>query len=130
MRVDAHALCRRRRCRARQHLLCGFFNSFVVNYLVRLRVTTHVTIGTVAVADPIPKPRRRRAEIAALARLLARRRTSALARLNVLVARLYQLSADEFRHILDTFPLIPASERQETLRMFVAETQRDGRTQR
>src|SRR6185295_8742560 len=26
-----------------QHLLCGLFNSLIVNYLVRIRVTTHVT---------------------------------------------------------------------------------------
>ena len=36
-----------------QHLLCGLFNSFVVNYLVRLRVTAHVTTGTVE-RLPIP----------------------------------------------------------------------------
>src|SRR5439155_12843757 len=30
-----------------QYFLCGLFNSFVVNYLVRLRVTTHVTTATV-----------------------------------------------------------------------------------
>ena len=58
-----------------QHLLCGLFNSFVVNYLVRLRVTTHVTTATV---ERLPIPTRDHAprafrEIAALARLLARR---------------------------------------------------------
>jgi hypothetical protein len=30
-----------------QYFLCGVFNSLVVNYLVRLRVTTHVTTATV-----------------------------------------------------------------------------------
>ena len=116
-----------------QHLLCGFFNSFVVNYLVRLRVTTHVTTGTV---EQLPIPTAGTApatcrEIAGLARLLARRPNArALATLNALVAELYQLSADEFRHILDTFPLIPASQRQDTLAMFIAETQRHGGTQR
>src|SRR5262249_49945750 len=30
-----------------QHFLCGLFNSFVVNYLTRLRVTTHVTTAIV-----------------------------------------------------------------------------------
>ena len=41
---------------AAQHFLCGVFNSFVVNYLVRLRVTTHVTtaIGGAA-ADSAPR---------------------------------------------------------------------------
>ena len=104
-----------------QHLLCGLFNSFVVNYLVRMRVTTHVTTGTVEqlpvpLADASPAVCR---EIAALARLLARRpNRSALARLNARVAWLYQLSAAEFAHVLDTFPLIPRDDRDETLRVF------------
>jgi hypothetical protein len=110
-----------------QHLLCGLFNSFVVNYLVRLRVTTHVTTGTVE-RLPIPTAEAAPAacrEIAGLARLLARRRDSmALARLNARVAGLYQLSAAEFEHILDTFPLIPRTERDEALRLFSATTQR------
>ena len=110
-----------------QHLLCGLFNSFVVNYLVRLRVTTHVTTGTVErlpipLAETAPAACR---EIAGLARLLARRRDPvALARLNARVAGLYQLSAAEFKHILDTFPLIAREERQETLALFRQSTQR------
>ena len=39
--------------RTAQHFLCGLFNSFVVNYLVRLRVTTHVTT-TIVERLPIP----------------------------------------------------------------------------
>ena len=47
---------------ARQHFLCGLFNSFVVNYLVRLRVTTHVTTATVErLPIPTADARRRRA---------------------------------------------------------------------
>src|SRR5204862_7402503 len=58
-----------------QHFLCGLFNSFVVNYLVRLRVTTHVTT---AIVERLPIPRREDAprafrEIAAVARVLRRR---------------------------------------------------------
>ncbi len=110
-----------------QHLLCGLFNSFVVNYLVRLRVTTHVTTGTVE-RLPIPTVGTAPAacrEIAALARLLARRRDpSALARLNARVATLYQLSAAEFEHILATFPLIPAEERHLALKVFLGEAPR------
>ena len=108
-----------------QHLLCGLFNSFVVNYMVRLRVTTHVTTGTVE-RLPIPTAEAAPAacrEIAGLARLLARRpNPDALARLNARVAELYQLSAQEFEHILATFPLIPLEQRRETLRAFAAET--------
>ncbi len=109
-----------------QDLLCGLFNSLVVNYLVRLRVTTHVTIGTV---EQLPIPTSEAApaacrDIAALARLLARRRdASASARLNATVAALYQLSAAEFDYILATFPLVPRDERDATLREFLHRTQ-------
>ena len=71
-----------------QHLLCGLFNSLVVNYLVRLRVTMHVTTATV---EQLPIPTAEAApaacrEIAAIARLLARRPDpAALARLNATV---------------------------------------------
>ena len=41
---------------AAQYFLCGLFNSFVVNYLVRMRVTTHVTTATVE-RLPIPGAR-------------------------------------------------------------------------
>ena len=97
-----------------QHFLCGLFNSFLLNFLVRLRVTTHVTT---AIVERLPVPRQDQAggayrEIAGLARLLARRESPAhLARLNALVAQLYELSADEFGHVLDTFPLVPAEDR-------------------
>jgi hypothetical protein len=110
-----------------QHLLCGLFNSFVVNYLVRLRVTTHVTTGVV---EQLPIPTAGVApaacrEIATLARLLVRRRdVSALARLNARVAELYQLSGAEFEHILSTFPLIPRDERDAALHEFLEPTQR------
>ena len=58
-----------------QHFLCGLFNSFVVNYLVRLRVTTHVTT---AIVEWLPIPLREDAprafrEIAALTRVLRTR---------------------------------------------------------
>jgi len=104
-----------------QHFLCGLFNSFVVNYLVRLRVTTHVTTATV---EQLPIPTTEIApaaarEIAVLARLLAHRPNAvALATLNARVAALYQLSADEFEHILETFPLIAAADRQAALNIF------------
>jgi hypothetical protein len=105
-----------------QHFLCGLFNSFVVNYLVRMRVSTHVTTATVE-RLPIPgfeeSPRRSR-RIAALARRLVRRDdTTAFARLQVLVAELYRLSCSEFAHVLDTFPLIPKKERDGILQMYV-----------
>jgi hypothetical protein len=106
-----------------QHFLCGLFNSFVVNYLGRLRVTTHVTT---AVVEQLPVPTTESAPaaaraIAALARHLSRRADpAALASLNARVAELYQLTAAEFEHILATFPLVPAADREQALRLFRA----------
>jgi hypothetical protein len=101
-----------------QHGLCGLFNSLVVNYLVRLRVSTHVTTAIVE-RLPVPIPEQAPAafrELAALARLLARRfDPAAFARLNAVVARLYQLTPAEFRHVLGTFPLVPREERNDAL---------------
>jgi len=55
--VSTHTVfCLRTPLPRRAHdFLCGLFNSFVVNYLVRLRVTTHVTTATVEQL-PIPTP--------------------------------------------------------------------------
>jgi hypothetical protein len=116
---------------ASQHLLCGLFNSFVVNYLVRLRVSTHVTTGIVEQL-PVPTiaaaPRACR-EIGALARLLARRSDPlAMASLQARVAHLYQLSAAEFAHVLETFPLVPPEERERAMTAYLAtEAQRTQR---
>jgi hypothetical protein len=104
-----------------QYFLCGLFNSLVVNYLVRLRVTTHVAT---AIVEQLPVPQADHAghafgEIAAIARALGRRDDRAQwTRLNVQVARLYQLTADELAHILSTFPLIPQSDRHAVTRAF------------
>jgi hypothetical protein len=108
---------------ADQHLLCGFFNSYVVNFLVRLRVSTHVTT---AIVERLPIPRRREApaaarQIAALARLLGRRSDPTLsARLQASVARLYQLTWEEFEYVVSGFPLVPAAERRAALECFAA----------
>src|SRR5205823_14052769 len=110
-----------------QYFLCGLFNSFVVNYLVRLRVTTHVTTATV---EQLPIPAQEDApaafvEIAALARLMSHGpNAAAFARLNSLVAKLYQLTVAEFEHILGTFPLIPRADRDLALRLFAETTRR------
>jgi hypothetical protein len=45
------------------------------------------------------------------------------AALNARVAGMYQLSASEFEHVLDTFPLIPIEERRLALGVF-SSTQR------
>ncbi|MDQ3421141.1 MAG: hypothetical protein M3541_20615, partial [Acidobacteriota bacterium] len=105
-----------------QHFLCGVFNSYVANYFVRLRVSTHVTTGIIA-RLPVPRPPSTDPsfrEISLLSRSLQRRpEQEFLARLNVLVARLYGLSGSQFERVLETFPLIPAGQRDATMRMFL-----------
>jgi len=106
-----------------QHFLCGLFNTFIVNYLVRTRVTTHVTTATVE-RLPIPPPGYSPAaerEIAGLARLLSRRdEPAAFSRLQALAASLYQLTTDEFRHVLNTFPLMPEQVRDAACETYIA----------
>ena len=114
--VSTHTLfCLRNRFPlSAQHLLCGLFNSLVVNYLVRMRVTTHVTTATVE-RLPIPPPGYSPSaarEIAAIARLLSRRHDrNAWLQLQSRVAELYQLSPAEFAQVLGTFPLIAKEDR-------------------
>ena len=122
--VSTHTVfCLRTRMPIRsQYFLSGLLNSLVVNYLARLRVTTHVTTAIVE-RLPIPGPEEKPLafrEIAGLARLLARGPVpEASARLNALVARLYQLSHAELEHVLSTFPLIAIQDRDAVMREFL-----------
>ena len=87
----------------------------LVNYLVRLRVTTHVTT---AIVERLPVPHGPGAPAAFAGDRRAARASrpqddpTASARLNAHVARLYQLIVAEFEHVLATFPLIPRDERE------------------
>lgn len=105
-----------------QHFLCGMFNSFVANYLVRLRVTTHVTV---AIVERLPMPRPPREEsafraVAALAAVLARESDATKASaLQGAAARVYGLTAGEFAHVLSTFPLIDKTERDAAMEAFL-----------
>ena len=105
-----------------QRFLCGMFNSFVANYLIRQRVGMHVTTALIAQL-PMPRPRRSShafQEIAALSRTLEHRAVAAAssARLQALAAHLYGLSRTQFRHVLSTFPLVPEADRDQALRSF------------
>ena len=103
-----------------QRFLCGVFNSYVANYLVRMRVRTHVS-ATILARLPVPKPSRGNPLFERVGRLsgtISKERHSEdkIALLNALVGRLYGLSAGQFAHVLDTFPLVPKSERDRALR--------------
>lgn len=108
-----------------QYALCAILNSFVTNYLVRLRVNTHVTVSLVSrlpvpvihPGDPVF------ARLALLARALSEgdepsERMAAYAELQALVARLYGLTEDDFAHILTTFPLISSEVKFACLALF------------
>jgi hypothetical protein len=108
-----------------QHVLCALFNSFVANYLVRLRVTTHVTVSLVSrLPMPVVTPRDPAfARLAALSQTLMRRAAPVeampeYAELQALVARLYGLSEADFEHIVATFPLIAEEVRRRALLEF------------
>ena len=83
--------------RSAQHFLCGLFNSLVVNYLVRLRVTTHVTTAVRrAAADPAAEHRPSAEREIAAARRRCRAATIASAldpAAGLRRGALYQLSA-------------------------------------
>jgi len=107
-----------------QDYLCGVLNSFVANYLVRLRVTTHVTARIVS-RLPVPRPPADSPVRLAIADLSSRLRQSAspqqhsgYAALQAAVAHLYRLTGDELRHILGTFPLIEEETKTRTMRRF------------
>jgi len=104
-----------------QQYLCGMLNSFVANYLVRQVMTTH--LGSTTVEDlRVPKLTRGSTEfqeISSLARTLSTGPApDTAARLQGAAAMAYQLTLEEFRHVLTTFPLVPESERAAALDAF------------
>lgn len=105
-----------------QSLLCGLFNSLVVNFLVRQRVSTHVTT---AIVQRLPMPTEsdigpwREEMLHAIAVLATRDDPPRFAWLNAVVAHLYHLDAAEFAHVLSTFPLIDRTERDAMLTAFL-----------
>ena len=108
-----------------QHVLCALLNSLVVNYLIRMRVNTHVTVALVS-RLPVPLLQERDenfGRLAAFARALSRglhpaEHMDQYADLQASVAQLYGLTPAEFAHILTTFPLISAEVRHRALKIF------------
>jgi hypothetical protein len=104
-----------------QQFLCGVLNSYVANYLIRMRVSTHVTTAIVA-RLPLPRPARtdpRFERVVRCARRLATEEdVERLGELNGAVASLYALGPSELEHILGTFPLVPLAERKAASRWY------------
>lgn len=105
-----------------QQFLCGMFNSYVANYLVRLQVGMHVTTATMA-RLPVPKPHTGSQfflEIASLARALQAAPDDGASRatLQARAAHLYRLDASQFAHALTTFPLVTRQARDAALSAF------------
>jgi len=125
--VSTHTLfcLKTRLSMADQHVLCALLNSFVANYLIRLRVNTHVT-ATLMSRLPVPVIRegdRLFERLGTLSASLARdtrpvEETDEYAQLQALCAHAYGLRASEFEHILGTFPLIPPRVRAAALASF------------
>ena len=106
-----------------QLYLCGILNSFVANYLVRMRVGTHVTV---AIMERLPVPRPPidssvfRRIVALTNRVMttpADERTAAA--IQAAVAHVYQLSPSDFQHVLDTLPLVPLRDRRAAMEAFI-----------
>jgi hypothetical protein len=105
-----------------QHVLCALLNSYVANYLVRMRVNTHVTV---ALVSRLPVPVVRQGDgaferLSALAQALADARAPVedmeeYSELQALAAKLYGLTPVDFEHVLETFRLVPMSTRVRAL---------------
>jgi hypothetical protein len=105
-----------------QHVLCALLNTYVANYLIRFRVSTHVTASLIA-RLPVPRPGdddSRFTLLGDLSRRLAIGGSSVensddYADLQAHGADLYGLSTDEFEHVLSTFPLISTATKARVL---------------
>jgi hypothetical protein len=108
-----------------QQVLCALFNSFVANYLVRLRVNTHVTAALIARLrlPVVPEGSAAFQRLATLSKELTAagahaERTKQYVEMQALAAACYGLTAKELEHILGTFPLIPGDTRARVLETF------------
>ncbi|HVD92351.1 MAG TPA: Eco57I restriction-modification methylase domain-containing protein, partial [Vicinamibacterales bacterium] len=102
--------------------LCGVFNSYVANYLVRLRGGMHVPAAVIHQL-PVPRPSAGLSfTIAALSREAAAHPSNAGARaeLQARVTRAYGLDEHDLIHVLSTFPIVPGIDRAAALGAFRA----------
>jgi hypothetical protein len=114
-----------------QHFLCGLLNSYVLNAVARMLMGGHLTTSLV---EGLPVPswsaedtchRRIAGTSARLAR--GSESTRARALLHAAVAELYGLDPQEFDRVLEGFPLVPTTEREQAARVFRALMRRNDR---
>ena len=96
-----------------QFVLCALLNSFPANYLVRLRVNTHVTAALMRrLPVPFVPPQTQEfARLESLSRALiaaphAVEHMEEYVELQAMTASLYGLDDNQLEHVLSTFPLI------------------------
>jgi len=108
-----------------QAFLCAMLNSYVANYLVRQVMTTHLGSATVE-ALRVPKPpyeSRLFQDVVELSHALRHSYSPAdYTRVQALAAICYDLRLEDFEHVLETFPLVGATERRATLDEFRRQT--------
>ena len=109
-----------------QRVLCALLNSYVANYLVRLRVNTHVTVSLVS-RLPVPVLEAGHplfVRLAACVEALTGGPRPAeemddYAEVQAIAAHLYRLTPGQFEHVLSRFPLVPSEVRQRVLLRFI-----------
>jgi len=109
--------------REAQWFLCGVFNSFVANYLIRLRGGTHVPAAVIhRLPVPCPPPGDSRfRDVARLAERIAQRRTAeAETELQARVGDLYGIDDRDLAHVLSTFPLVEPGLKEAVAQAFSA----------
>jgi hypothetical protein len=111
---------------AEQSVLCALLNSYVANYIIRLRVNTHVTVSLVS-RLPVPVVTPAHPLFARLARCAEAlisgtsliEEMDEYVELQAIAAHLYRLSPGHFEHVLSTFPLVPSELRARVLQRFI-----------
>ena len=129
--VTTHTLfcLRTRMAPADQRVLCALLNSHALDFLVRQRVSTHVTLAVMRTI-PVPRPDPASPLYAALERHVRALEDGvgpveeAGPAIQALAAAAFGLTRDEFAYVLSTFPLVPDGDRQRALQAF---TQRECR---
>ena len=126
--VTTHTLfcLRTPRSLTEQSVLCALLNSYVANYIIRLRVNTHVTVSLVS-RLPVPLVATGHPLFARLARWAEALSSGAApveemdeyVEIQASAAHLYRLSPAHFEHVLSTFPLVPSELRERVLQRFI-----------